>query len=43
MISRGSKAPIAAEVVKCVDALFAIEREINGLTAQGAFACAPRA
>lgn len=43
MISRGSKAPIAAEVVKCVDALFAIEREINGLTAQGAFTCAPRA
>src|SRR5436305_4394654 len=34
LISRLSKAPIAAEAVKRIDVLFAIEREINGLTAQ---------
>ncbi|MGY4499414.1 hypothetical protein ACVWYH_003345 [Bradyrhizobium sp. GM24.11] len=33
-LARLSKAPIAAEAVKRVDALFAIEREINGLPAQ---------
>src|ERR1700761_4747454 len=33
-LARLSKAPIAAEAVKRVDVLFAIEREINGLTAQ---------
>lgn len=33
-LARLSKAPIAAEAVKRVDDLFAIEREINGLTAQ---------
>ena len=31
-IARISKAPIAIEAVKRIDALFAIEREINGLT-----------
>jgi transposase len=34
-IWRGStKAPIATEAVERIDALFAIEREINGLTRQ---------
>ncbi|MEZ2147798.1 transposase [Bradyrhizobium sp. DN5] len=33
-LARLSKAPIAAEAIKRVDVLFAIEREINGLTAQ---------
>ncbi|TWA98959.1 transposase IS66 family protein [Bradyrhizobium stylosanthis] len=33
-LARLSKAPIAAEAVRRVDVLFAIEREINGLTAQ---------
>ncbi|MEY9126982.1 transposase [Bradyrhizobium yuanmingense] len=33
-LARLTKAPIAAEAVKRVDVLFAIEREINGLTAQ---------
>jgi transposase len=33
-LARLSMAPIAAEAVKRVDVLFAIEREINGLTAQ---------
>ena len=33
-LARLSKAPIAAEAVRRIDALFAIEREINGLTAQ---------
>ncbi|WP_247478264.1 IS66 family transposase [Bradyrhizobium sp. 169] len=33
-LARLNKAPIAAEAVKRVDVLFAIEREINGLTAQ---------
>jgi len=33
-LARLSKAPIAAEAVKRVDVLFAIEREINGLTVQ---------
>jgi transposase len=33
-LARLSKAPIAAEAVKRVDVLFAIEREINGLPAQ---------
>lgn len=33
-LARLSKAPIAAEAVKRVDVLFAIERGINGLTAQ---------
>src|SRR5690348_1135007 len=33
-LARLSKAPIAAEAVKRIDVLFAIEREINGLTAQ---------
>jgi transposase len=29
-----NKAPIAIEAVECIDALFAIEREINGMTPQ---------
>jgi transposase len=33
-LARISKAPIAAEAVERIDALFAIEREINGMTAQ---------
>jgi transposase len=33
-LARLSKAPIAAEAVKRADVLFAIEREINGLTTQ---------
>lgn len=33
-LARINKAPIAAEAVKRFDALFAIEREINGVTAQ---------
>jgi len=33
-LARLSKAPIAAEAVKRIDALFAIEREINGLMRQ---------
>ena len=33
-LARLSKAPIAIEAVKRIDALFAIEREINGLTPQ---------
>ena len=33
-LARLSKAPIAAEAVKRIDALFAIEREINGLVPQ---------
>lgn len=33
-LARLSKAPIAAEAVKRIDALFAIEREINGLAPQ---------
>ena len=33
-LARLSKAPIAAETVKRIDALFAIEREINGLMPQ---------
>lgn len=33
-LARLSKAPIAAEAVKRVDVLFAIEREINGLAPQ---------
>jgi len=33
-LARLSKAPIVAEAVKRIDVLFAIEREINGLTAQ---------
>src|SRR6476646_1958302 len=33
-LARISKAPIAIEAVARIDALFAIEREINGLTAQ---------
>ena len=33
-LARISKAPIAIEAVERIDALFAIEREINGLTAQ---------
>src|SRR5436305_1466340 len=34
LISRLAKAPIAAEAVKRIDVLFAIEREINGLASQ---------
>src|SRR6185437_6976312 len=34
-LARLSKAPIAAEAVKRIDALFAIEREINGLVPEG--------
>ena len=34
MIARLSKAPIAAEAVKRIDVLFAVEREINGLAPQ---------
>ncbi|SDJ69086.1 transposase, partial [Bradyrhizobium sp. Rc2d] len=33
-LARLSRAPIAAKAVKRIDVLFAIEREINGLTAQ---------
>src|SRR5437762_1733585 len=33
-LARLSKAPIAAEAVKRIDVLFAIEREINGMTPQ---------
>ena len=33
-LARISKAPIAAEAVERIDALFAIEREINGMTTQ---------
>ncbi|MGY3233201.1 hypothetical protein ACVMAJ_000091 [Bradyrhizobium sp. USDA 4448] len=33
-LARLTKAPIAAEAVKRIDVLFAIEREINGLAAQ---------
>ena len=33
-LARLTKAPIAAEAVKRIDVLFAIERDINGLTAQ---------
>jgi hypothetical protein len=33
-LARLTKAPIAAEAVKRIDAMFAIEREINGLAAQ---------
>jgi transposase len=33
-LARLSKAPIAAEAVKRIDVLFAIEREINGLASQ---------
>jgi transposase len=33
-LARLTKAPIAAEAVKRIDVLFAIEREINGLTLQ---------
>jgi transposase len=33
-LARISKAPIAAEAVKRIDVLFAIEREINGLMPQ---------
>jgi transposase len=33
-LARISKAPIAAEAVKRIDVLFAIEREINGMTPQ---------
>src|SRR2546430_11561007 len=33
-LARLSKAPIAADAVKRIDALFAIEREINGLMPQ---------
>src|SRR5262249_3982406 len=33
-LARLQKTPIAIEAVKRIDALFAIEREINGLTAQ---------
>jgi transposase len=33
-LARPSKAPIAAEAVKRIDVLFAIEREINGLASR---------
>jgi transposase len=33
-LARLSKAPIAAEAVKRIDVLFAVEREINGLASQ---------
>ena len=33
-LARINKAPIAAEAVKRIDALFAIEREINGVMPQ---------
>ena len=39
-LARISKAPIAAEAVERIDALFAIEREINGVTPQSAYVCA---
>ncbi|MDE5460356.1 transposase [Bradyrhizobium sp. CSS354] len=39
-LARLSKAPIAAEAVKRIDVLFAIEREINGLAPQQRRACA---
>jgi transposase len=34
-IAELKKAPIAIEAVRRIDALFAIEREINGMTAEG--------
>jgi transposase len=38
------KAPLAIEAVRRIDALFAIEREINGMTAEGRRRrCGPRA
>ena len=37
------KAPIAIEAVRRIDALFAIERAINGMTAEGRRACGPSA
>jgi len=37
------KAPIAIEAVRRIDALFAIEREINGMTAEGRRRCGPSA
>ena len=42
-LARLTKAPIAAEAVKRIDVLFAIEREINGLAAAGPSARAPGA
>ena len=42
-LARLNKAPIAIEAVARIDALFAIEREINGLHAAGAPARAPGA
>jgi transposase len=33
-LARINKAPIAAEAVERIDVLFAIEREINGMTAK---------
>ena len=42
-LARLSKAPIAAEAVKRIDVLFAIEREINGLAPQERRARAPGA
>ena len=33
-LARLTKAPIAAEAVKRIDVLFAVEREINGLAPQ---------
>ena len=33
-MARINQAPIAIEAIKRIDALFAIEREINGVTAQ---------
>src|SRR4051812_31877220 len=34
-IAELKKAPIAIEAVRRIDALFAVEREINGMTAEG--------
>ena len=42
-LARLNKAPIAIEAVERIDALFAIEREINGLTPRAARARAQRA
>ena len=42
-LARINKAPIASEAVERIDALFAIEREINGLAPRSAWTCAPSA
>jgi transposase len=39
-LARFTKAPVAAEAVKRINVLFAIEREINALAPQSVGACA---